>query len=138
MIDHFPLVVAADDDPDILALVQLRLMLLDCHVVTAVDGEEALAAITKHIPALAVLDVAMPGMDGLTVLERVRANPATAGVPVILLSASVHDADVARGLERGADTYIKKPFEARELAAVIEGIFAEQSERAQRAERLVS
>jgi DNA-binding response OmpR family regulator len=119
MIAHFPLVVAADDDPDILALVELRLLLIGCQVVTAVDGHEALAAITEHLPALAVLDVAMPGLDGLTVLERMRHDAATADVPVILLSASVHDADVARGLARGANTYVKKPFEAHELVSAV-------------------
>jgi len=129
MIAHFPLVVVADDDPDILALVELRLLLIGCQVVTAVDGEAALASITEHVPALAVLDVAMPGMDGLTVLERMRGNAATAGVPVILLSASVHDADVARGLARGAETYVKKPFEAHELVSAATALLERQPQK---------
>jgi CheY-like chemotaxis protein len=126
MIAHFPLVVAADDDPDILALVELRLLLIGCQVVTAVDGDEALAAVTEHVPALAVLDVAMPGIDGLTVVERMRDNPATADVPLILLSASVHDADVARGLARGANMYVKKPFEAHELVSAVTSLLERQ------------
>jgi DNA-binding response OmpR family regulator len=129
MIAHFPLVVVADDDPDILALVELRLLLIGCQVVTAVDGDEALAAITEHVPALAVLDVAMPGMNGLVVLERMRDNPATAAVPVILLSASVHDADVARGLAHGANRYVKKPFEAHELVSAVTALLERQPQR---------
>lgn len=129
MIAHFPLVVVADDDPDILALVELRLLLIGCQVVTAVDGDEALGAITEHVPALAVLDVAMPGTDGLTVLERVRDNPATADVPVLLLSAGVHDADVARGMARGANTYVKKPFEAHELVLAVEALLERQPQK---------
>ena len=122
-----PVVVVADDDPDILALVELRLRLLGCVVVTAVDGDKALAAITSNKPDLAVLDVAMPGLDGLGVVDRVRANPETCDVPIILLSASVQVADVHRGLVRGANAYVKKPFEARELTAAVEEILVRES-----------
>jgi CheY-like chemotaxis protein len=121
-----PVVVVADDDPDILTLVELRLRLLGCVVITAVDGESALAAITSNKPDLAVLDIQMPGLDGLGVVDRVRANPDTHGVPIILLSASVHEADVRRGLARGADAYVRKPFEARELATAVEKILVRE------------
>jgi CheY-like chemotaxis protein len=117
-----PVVVVADDDPDVLTLVELRLRLLGCVVVTAVDGDKALAAIISNLPDLAVLDIQMPGLDGLGVVDRVRANSETCDVPIILLSASVHEADVRRGLARGADAYVKKPFEARELATAVEQI----------------
>jgi two-component system phosphate regulon response regulator PhoB len=124
-----PVVVVAEDDPDILTLVELRLRLLGCVVVTAVDGDAALAAITSNTPDLAVLDIQMPGLDGLGVVDRVRANAETSDVPIILLSASVHEADVRRGLARGADAYVKKPFEARELATAVETILARQPMR---------
>lgn len=129
MSSESPVVVVADDDPDILTLVELRLRLLGCVVVTAVDGDAALAAITSNTPDLAVLDIQMPGLDGLGVVDRVRANAEICDVPIILLSASVHEADVRRGLARGADAYVKKPFEARELANAVERILARQPVR---------
>jgi DNA-binding response OmpR family regulator len=94
-----------------------------------VDGDAALAAITEHVPALAVLNVAMPATDGLTVLERVRDDPATADVPVLLLSAGVHDADVARGMARRANTYVEKPFEAQELVSAVEALLERQPQK---------
>jgi CheY-like chemotaxis protein len=117
-----PLIVVADDDPDILSLVELRLRLLGCVVVTAVDGIAALEAITSMTPDLAVLDILMPGLDGLEVVDRVRENPETHGVPIILLSASAQEADVARGLAHGANAYVKKPFQAHELTAAVDKI----------------
>lgn len=122
-----PVIVVADDDPDILGLVELRLRLVGCVVVTAVDGIAALEAITSFTPDLAVLDILMPGLDGLEVLDRVRGNPETQGVPIILLSAGAQEADVARGLAHGANAYVKKPFEARELTAAVDQILVRDS-----------
>lgn len=116
-----PLILLADDDEDILALVAFRLEAGGYEVVTANDGEEALAAAIERDPALAVLDVRMPKLTGLDVVRKIRAQ-STGGrrMPVILLSASVQEAHVARGFEAGADDYMKKPFSPQELLARIE------------------
>jgi two-component system response regulator MtrA len=115
-----PVVVVADDDEDILMLVHATLTAAGYEVVLARDGSAALALLRERRPAAAVLDIAMPGLDGLEVLTRVRADPATANLPVILLSARAQENDVARGYELGASKYIRKPFSPRELKAALE------------------
>jgi DNA-binding response OmpR family regulator len=110
-----PVVLVADDDPDILSLVALRLQRSGYDVLTAGDGEEALAAALEHGPDLALLDVMMPKLDGYEVTERLRASDSTRHMPVILLTARVQEADIARGIEAGADDYVEKPFSTLEL-----------------------
>jgi DNA-binding response OmpR family regulator len=110
-----PLVLVADDDPDILSLVTLRLERSGYEVLGAGDGEQALATALEREPDLALLDVMMPKLDGYEVTERLREHEATRHIPVILLTARVQEADIARGVEAGADDYVKKPFSTQEL-----------------------
>ena len=110
-----PVVLVADDDPDILSLVTLRLERSGYDVVGAGDGEQALTAALARAPDLALLDVMMPKLDGYEVTERLREHEATRHIPVILLTARVQEADIARGVEAGADDYVKKPFSTQEL-----------------------
>jgi DNA-binding response OmpR family regulator len=110
-----PVVLVADDDADILSLVSLRLERAGYEVVTAGDGEEALATALERTPDLALLDVMMPKLDGYEVTQRLRARDSTRHMPVILLTARVQEADIARGIEAGADGYVKKPFSTLEL-----------------------
>lgn len=117
-----PLVLVADDDPDILTLVGFRLERAGYEVLPARDGEEALALALERQPDLAILDVMMPKLDGYEVTQRLRDNPATSGMPVILLTARVQEADITRGFEAGADDYIKKPFSPQELRARVQAI----------------
>ena len=117
-----PLVLVADDDPDILTLVGFRLERAGYEVLPARDGEEALALALERQPDLAILDVMMPKLDGYEVTQRLRDNPATRGMPVILLTARVQEADITRGFEAGADDYIKKPFSPQELRARVQAI----------------
>ena len=117
-----PLVLVADDDPDILELVAFRLERAGYDVARARDGEEALRIATESHPDLAVLDVMMPKMTGYDVTRRIREDEATSRMPVILLTARVQDADVARGFEVGADDYLKKPFSPQELRARVQAI----------------
>jgi two-component system response regulator MtrA len=115
-----PLVVVADDDEDILMLVRATLAGAGYEVVVARDGSTALALLRERRAAAAVLDIAMPELDGLEVLTQLRADPATADLPVILLSARAQESDVARGYELGASRYIRKPFSPRELKAAVD------------------
>ena len=117
-----PLVLVADDDPDILTLVGFRLERAGYEVLPARDGEEALALALERQPDLAILDVMMPKLDGYEVTQRLRSNQATSGMPVILLTARVQEADITRGFEAGADDYIKKPFSPQELRARVQAI----------------
>ena len=117
-----PVVLVADDDPDILRLVAFRLERAGYDVVQAADGEAALRAATEVEPDLAVLDVMMPKLTGYDVTRRLREGEATKRMPVILLTARVQEADVERGFEAGADDYLKKPFSPQELRARVHAI----------------
>jgi CheY-like chemotaxis protein len=114
-----PLILVADDDDDILALVALRLERLGYRVRQARDGEEALAAVADERPDLVVIDAMMPRLDGYEAISRLRADPETVSLPVILLSACARSADAAAGLDAGADLYLAKPFRAPELAEAV-------------------
>jgi len=117
-----PLVLVADDDPDILELVSFRLERSGYDVVQARDGEDALRLATEAQPDLAVLDVMMPKLTGYDVTRQLREQESTSHMPVILLTARVQEADVARGFESGADDYLKKPFSPQELRARVQAI----------------
>jgi DNA-binding response OmpR family regulator len=117
-----PLVLIADDDPDIRSLVALRLERSGYEVVAAGDGEQALAAALERAPDLALLDVMMPKLDGYEVTERLRQQEATRHLPVILLTARVQESDIARGVEAGADDYVKKPFSTSELRDRVQAV----------------
>jgi DNA-binding response OmpR family regulator len=110
-----PVIVCAEDDDDVLALVALRLGRAGYEVVTVRDGEAALAAVRERRPSLLVLDVMMPRLGGLEVIEKMRGDHELRNVKVILLSARAQDADVARGVEAGADAYLVKPFKFGDL-----------------------
>ncbi len=104
-------VLVADDEEDIRALVCLAVAKAGCTVTDSVaDGSTALAAARADSPDLVVLDVSMPGATGLEVCSALRADPATAGIRILLLSAGASLDDVARGLAAGADAYLAKPF----------------------------
>jgi DNA-binding response OmpR family regulator len=110
-----PLVLVADDDPDILSLVTLRLERDGYEVIGAPDGERAVEEALARTPDLALIDVSMPKLDGYEVTERLRQHEPTSAIPIILLTARVQDSDVARGIEAGADDYVKKPFSTADL-----------------------
>ena len=110
-----PLVLVADDDPDILSLVTLRLERDGYEVIGAPDGERAVEEALERTPDLALIDVTMPKLDGYEVAERLRQHEPTSAIPIILLTARVQESDVARGIEAGADDYVKKPFSTADL-----------------------
>lgn len=110
------LVLVADDDEDILLLVTTRLRRDGFEVVSASSGDAALALARERRPAIAVLDIGMPGLDGLEVLEQIRANDELHGTLVLLLTAKAQESDVRRGYDAGADAYVRKPFSPAELS----------------------
>ncbi|MDP9224260.1 MAG: response regulator [Actinomycetota bacterium] len=110
-------VLVADDDEDIVRFVEINLRLEGFEVATASDGEEALAAVYEVMPDLMLLDVMMPKMDGFEVCQRLRNDPNTKGISVIMLTARSLPADKVVGLTAGADDYMIKPFDPAELIA---------------------
>ena len=114
-----PLVLCADDDADILALISIRLERAGFRVAQAADGEQALSLARELRPDVLVLDVMMPRLSGTEVLGALRGDDATAAIPVVLLSARAQEDDVERGLEAGADAYLAKPFQAPELIELV-------------------
>jgi len=115
-------ILVADDDDDILLLVTTRLRRDGFDVVAARTGDEALALAKERHPAVAVLDIGMPGLDGLEVLQRIRADDDLAGTRVLLLTAKAQESDVRRGYDAGADGYVRKPFSPTELSARVRAL----------------
>jgi PAS domain S-box-containing protein len=111
---HLPTVLLVDDNPDMLRYV-VRLLEKEYHVVTAVNGQDALEILQYRKPDLILSDVMMPVMDGVTLLNEVRSLPELVSVPVILLSARAGEEDRFLGFNTGADDYLVKPFIANEL-----------------------
>ena len=114
-----PLVLVADDEPRITKLVSLALRDEGFRVVTASGGEEALARAEEVRPDIVLLDIVMPGMDGIEVMRQLREHRP---VPVILLTARGSTAEKTKGLDLGADDYVAKPFDLDELAARVRAV----------------
>jgi diguanylate cyclase (GGDEF)-like protein len=112
-----PLLIVVDDDADIAHFVEVNLTLEGYRVLLAHDGEAALELIERHQPALAIVDLMMPKIDGLELTRRLRANPLTAPMPIIMLTARGMTVDKVVGLTAGADDYLVKPFDTMELVA---------------------
>ncbi|MFN2615184.1 MAG: response regulator [Actinomycetota bacterium] len=110
-------ILVADDDPDILRFVELNLRLEGFDLLTAGDGEQALDLARDKVPALVILDVMMPKLDGYEVCQRLRNDSRTSHICVIMLTAKSMSADKVLGLTAGADDYISKPFDPLELVA---------------------
>jgi DNA-binding response OmpR family regulator len=114
-----PLVLVVDDDHKILRLLRIEFTAQGFQVAMAERGKEALETLERQRPDLVVLDIIMPGMDGLEVLKKIREK---SGVPVILLTAKGTDSDKIMGLELGADDYLPKPFNPEELTARVRAV----------------
>lgn len=115
-------VLVIDDEPELVKLLDYNLTRAGYTVLTARDGEKGLAAARQHAPDLVVLDVMMPGLDGWEVCKRLRAEPATATVPLLMLTAKAEEGDRVLGLELGADDYVTKPFGVNELLARVKAL----------------
>jgi DNA-binding response OmpR family regulator len=112
-------ILVVDDETGILDIVSTNLEAAGYEVLTSADGAGGLELATRESPDLIILDIMMPKMDGWEVLRRLEKDPATAGLPVIMLTAKVDDIDVLEGLKRGAVEYITKPFFPENLIASV-------------------
>jgi DNA-binding response OmpR family regulator len=119
-----PLILVADDDEDILLLVTTRLQRDGFDIISARSGDQALALARERRPALAVLDIGMPGLDGVEVLEHIRADDDLREMLVLLLTAKAQESDVRRGFDAGADAYVKKPFSPADLSMRVRELLA--------------
>ena len=123
-------ILVIEDEEDILALVHYNLVREGFRVATATSGEEGLKAAQAQPPELILLDLMLPGIDGLEVCRALKGVAATAGVPVVMMSAKGEEADVVAGLELGADDYITKPFSPRILIARVRAVLRRRAAEA--------
>ena len=115
-------ILAVDDEAHIRRLVQINLQRAGHRVDTAADGVEALERIQVERPDMLVLDVTMPRLDGIELLRRLKADPETAGIRVVMLTARAQDADIFEGERSGADLYLCKPFSPVQLMQAVKDI----------------
>jgi CheY-like chemotaxis protein len=117
-----PTVLVVDDDPVIQKLLQVNFEMEGYTVLTASDGLEGLERARADAPDVIICDIMMPRMDGLEVARTLKGDPATAGIPILLLSAKAQQADVAAGQASGADDYVTKPFDPLDLLQRVAGL----------------
>ena len=115
-------ILVIDDEPELVKLLDYNLSKAGYLVLSARDGESGLAAARKHAPDAIILDVMMPGLDGWEVCKRLRQDPSTSALPVLMLTAKADEGDRVLGLELGADDYVGKPFGVRELLARVKAL----------------
>lgn len=115
-------ILIVDDEPSIVAPLEFLMRREGWEVEVAADGVAALEAVARAPPALVVLDVMLPRMNGFEVCERLRAEPRWRGVRILMLSARGRDQEIQKGLGLGADAYVTKPFSTRDLVARIRGL----------------
>ncbi len=117
-----PKILVVDDEPDALEVIAFKLKEAGYTPLTAADGQRAVELVREERPALVVLDLMLPKIDGLEVCKILRRDPATAGIPIIMLTARAAEMDRIVGLELGADDYVTKPFSPRELVLRIKKV----------------
>jgi len=120
-------ILVVDDEKDIVELISYNLEKEGFAAVKAYNGEEALKIVQKDRPDLMILDLMLPGMQGMEVTKRLRSNPETARLPIVMLTAKNGEVDTILGLEMGADDYVTKPFRVRELMARVRAILRRSS-----------
>ena len=126
-------IVVVEDEPDILEVFDYNLTREGFRVVTARDGADGLKKIRQELPDLVVLDLMLPGMDGLEVCRRLRGDDVTRALPVVMVTAKGEEADIVVGLGMGADDYLVKPFRPRELLARVRAVLRRSQSQTQTA-----
>lgn len=122
-------ILVVDDEEDIQELVKLSLQREGYDVMAVGSGDQALAFARSRQPSLIVLDLLLPGLQGLDVCKILKADPKTRGTPIIILSAKSEESDVVAGLELGADDYITKPFSSKVLVARVRRALRKEAEQ---------
>jgi CheY-like chemotaxis protein len=117
-----PLVLVAEDSGTILAMVTSRLERSGYDVIAVRDGDAAVSVAHDRLPAIVVMDVEMPVLDGLEATRRLRADDATLAIPIVLLTGNDKEQDVAAGMAAGATEYVTKPFSPQDLVAAVDRI----------------
>lgn len=132
-------ILVVDDERAIVKLIEVNLRLENYEVVTAADGYEALEQLQGVSPDMIILDIMMPRLDGWEVLRQVRENEAYQDIPVVVLTARTHDADIIQGWQLGADEYITKPFSPVALVKMVQMVLERTPEerRARRQREIV-
>ncbi len=120
-------ILAVDDEPHILKLVSFSLRAPGFEVLEATDGLAAVDMAEKEHPDLILLDVMMPALDGYEACRRIKANPATADIPVVMLSVKSQKTEQAAGVDAGALDYICKPFTPKDLVAQVRGFLGDEA-----------
>lgn len=121
-------ILAVDDEKHIVRLIQVNLERAGYEVVTANDGAQALAIVEQDPPDLIVLDWMMPQLNGYETLKKLKADPKTEHIPVVMLTAKSQDQDVLKGWQGGADCYLTKPFNPMELLTFVRRIILDQEQ----------
>ena len=121
-------ILIVDDEEDIRELVELNLRREGYQTLPCDTGERALELVRSKKPDLVVLDLMLPGVDGLEVCKRLKADPDTRHVPIVMLTAKGEEADIVTGLELGADDYVTKPFSGKVLVARVRRLLRRQTE----------
>jgi len=122
-------VLIVEDEKDIIKMLEYNLKKEGLRVLSVRDGEDALDSANRELPDLIILDLMLPGMDGLEVCKELKKETKTAPIPVIMLTAKSQESDKVLGLELGADDYITKPFSPRELIARIKAVLRRTKEK---------
>jgi len=117
-------VLVVDDEPDIVKLVEISLKLSNFDVITALSGPMALEILKTKRPDLVLLDIMMPEMSGYEVCQKIKSDPNTRDLPVVMLTAKGQKGDAEKGLDVGADDYIIKPFDPYDLGEQITRILS--------------
>jgi len=119
-----PTILVVDDNAAIAGIIERHLTGAGYAVVTAPDGPRALEVVSSERPDCVLLDIMMPDVSGLEVLRRLKADPATAAVPVILVTGKSEDADAELGYREGAAAYVTKPFKAAQIVDAVRKVLA--------------
>jgi two-component system alkaline phosphatase synthesis response regulator PhoP len=122
-------ILIVDDEKDIVKMLVYNFKKEGYRTISVYDGEGALDAATREIPNLIILDLMLPGIDGMEVCKTLRKESKTAHIPIIMLTAKTQEADKIVGLELGADDYVTKPFSPRELIARVKAVLRRMQEK---------
>jgi two-component system alkaline phosphatase synthesis response regulator PhoP len=130
-------ILIVDDEENILELLSYNLEKNGYHVITAGNGEDAVKVARAESPGLIILDLMLPGIDGLEVCRRLRSGGVTSAIPIVMLTAKGEDTDIVAGLEIGADDYVTKPFSVNVLIARVRAVLRKRAGKAEASSKLI-